>query len=154
MLKKWIISLCLGCLLSTTGSAQVVIYINAGSRANHGQLQDLFIEQNGNCRYRLSEVNAGVKDSASFSLSAAQMDSIFRKASETGFFSLNNKYDGGAADGAGIYISINSSGRKHAVELLNTDQPAINQLVSLLNTMLAPRNIRINYGQFITPRPR
>ena len=154
MPNKWIISLFLGCLLSTAGSAQVVIFINAGSRANHGQLQELFIEQNGNCRYRLSVVNGAVKDSASFSLSATQMDSIFRKANETGFFSLNNKYDGGKADGAGIYISLNHSGRKHAVELLNIDQPAVNQLVTLLNTILAPRNIRINYGQFITPRPR
>ena len=44
--------------------------------------------------------------------------------------------------------------RQHYVQLKNTDVPAINQFITLLNTMLAPRQIRINYGQFVPPRPR
>ena len=133
---------------------QTVFFINAGSRANHGQQQELLIDINGNCRYRLSEVNMPAKDSSSFALLPGQLDSLFRKANETGFFNLDRRYDGGAADGAGIFISINHSGRRHHTELINTDQPSVNQLVTLLNAMLAPRNIRINYGQFIPPRPR
>lgn len=154
MPKKLTALLCASSLFSVAAISQTVFFINAGSRANHGRQQELLIDQNANCRYRLSDVNGLVKDSASFSLLPGQLDSLFRNADETGFFSLNRRYDGGAADGAGIYISLNYSGRKYSVELLNTDLPAINRLVTLLNAMLAPRNIRINYGQFITPRRR
>jgi hypothetical protein len=76
-----------------------------------------------------------------------QLDSFFRKAEATGFFSLNSRYDGGARDGAGIYISLNSSGRKHSVQLINTDVPAVNELITWLNGILASRRIRIYYGQ-------
>lgn len=134
--------------------AQPVLFINAGSRAAYGQQQELIIDNNGNCRYRLREVNGLIKDSSVFSISRVQLDSIFKKADEADFFSLNQKYTGDAKDGAGIYISLNSSGRKHSVQLVNTDQPAIHELIDLVNTLLAPQNIRINYGQFVIQRPR
>ncbi len=153
-MTKKLFTLLLASFLALSGSAQVVFFINAGSRAGHGQVQEILIDKSGNGSYRLREQNAGVKDSALFTLGPSQMDSLFREAEQNGFFSLNNKYDGGAADGAGIYISLNASGRSHAVELLNTDQPPVNRLVTLLNRMLTPRNIRINYGQFIIPRQR
>lgn len=154
MLRKTVILSCVCCLLSLFAAAQTVFFLNAGSRANRGQQQELFIQRDGSCRYRLSEVNGAVKDSASFALLPGQLDSLFRKAEETGFFNLNKRYESGAADGAGIFISLNHNGRRHSVDLVNTDQPAVNQLVTLLNAMLAPRNIRINYGQFILPRNR
>lgn len=154
MNKKIIAAVCAGFFFSMAAVCQTVLFINAGSRASYGQQQELLVDANGNCRYRLGTVNGPVKDSSSFALLPGQLDSLFRKAVETGFFSLQHNYDGGAADGAGIYISMNHAGQQHYVQLKNTDVPAINQFITLLNTMLAPRQIRINYGQFVPPRPR
>ncbi len=154
MKKNIFILLLLSFFLPESGNTQVVFFINAGSRSNYGQIQELFIHENGAGQYRLSGVNTGIKETISFALTAAQKDSLLQEAESGGFFSLDKKYDGGAMDGAGIYIAISHSGRKHAVELLNTDQPSINRIVTLLNNMLAPRLIRINYGQFIIPRNR
>lgn len=56
-------------------------------------------------------------------------------------------YDVGLVDGAGILISLNSSGKKHMVQLKNTDVPQVNELITWLNRILQSRNIRIYYGQ-------
>jgi hypothetical protein len=136
--------------VSIAGSSQPVLFINAGSRASYGTNQELTIGSKGNCRYYLREVNGPLKDSSVFSISQQQLDSILNRADQLNFFNLDEKYDGGRTDGAGIYISINRSGRKHSVHMTNTDQPVIRELVTLLNSILTPQKIRINYGQFVT----
>jgi hypothetical protein len=132
------------------GTAQAVLFINAGSRAAYGDQQELTIDSKGNGRYYLRQVNGPVKDSVFFSISPQQLQSFFNKAETAGFFSLNNEYKGKAVDGAGIYISMNNAGKKHYVALANTDLLVINELVSMLNDILATYKIRINYGQFVT----
>ena len=136
-------------LLFTTfiASTQPVIFINAGSRANRGNHQELTIEKNGVSRYFLRQLNGSALDSISFNLSVQQLDSIFLKAESVGFFNLQTNYQSGAVDGAGIYISMNSSGKMHSVNLNNMDVSAINELVTFLNSMLRPQRIRIYYGQ-------
>ena len=136
-------------LLFTTAiaSTQPVIFINAGSRANRGNHQELIIEKSGAARYFLRQLNGPTLDSIFFNLSAIQLDSIFQKAESVGFFNLQTNYQGGAVDGAGIYISMNSSGKTHSVSLNNIDVSAINELITLLNSMLRPQRIRIYYGQ-------
>lgn len=126
---------------------QVVVQINAGSRAPYGTNQDLYINANGKTSYYKGEINKPIKDSATFYISKSSLDSFFKKAEQVGFFNLNSKYDGGFADGAGIFISLNSSGKNHSVDLLNEDIPQINELIALLNSFLAPHKIRIYYGQ-------
>jgi hypothetical protein len=148
--KKFVFIVLTCFCFSLAGLSQPVVFINAGSRASYGSNQELTIDSKANCRYYLREVNGAAKDSSFFSISQQQLDSFFSKANEVGFFNLNNKYNGGSVDGAGIYISINSAGKKHNVQLNNTDQPAINELVTMLNRMLEPLRIRINYGQFVT----
>ena len=138
------------CLISLTSQSQPVLFINAGSRASYGTNQELTIDAKANCRYYLREVNGPLKDSSSFTIPRQLLDSILNKANQLNFFNLNEKYDGGRTDGAGIYISVNRNGRKHSVSLTNTDQPVINELVALINSILEPRKIRINYGQFVT----
>jgi hypothetical protein len=147
MMKKLIFLI--GCcwLLPLSLLSQVVFFINAGSRANYGNHQELSIDSKGSCRYFLREVNGKAKDSISFNLSSAQMDSLFRKADQLGFFNLQANYQDSSSDGAGIYISMNSAGRLKSVNLVNADVPAINELISFLNNMLAPNRIRIYYGQ-------
>ena len=137
----------LGAFSALYSQAQPVVFINAGSRANYGNYQELIIYADGNSIFRQREVNGPVKDSSSFQLTKSQLDSFFMKADAVGFFSLQTKYDSGAADGAGIYISLNSAGRKHSVNIRNTDVAAINELVEWLNTILAAYNARIYYGQ-------
>lgn len=127
--------------------AQPVVYINAGSRASYGNYQDLTIYADGTCVYSLRETNGERKDSSSFTISRSQLDSFFLKADQTGFFNLNARYDGGLADGSGILISLNNSGRKHSVHVINTDVPAINELINWFNTLLVEHRIRIYYGQ-------
>jgi hypothetical protein len=138
------------CFFSIAGLSQPVLFINAGSRASHGTNQELTIDNKGNCKYYLREVNGPLKDSSTFNILPQQLDSLLRKADRSGFFTLDNKYNGKVVDGAGIYISLNSSGKKHNVQVNNTDQPIINELVTLLNKILEPQKIRINYGQFVT----
>ena len=95
----------------------------------------------------LCATNGERKDSSSFQISKSQLDSFFLKAEQTGFFNLNARYDGGLADGAGILISMNNGGRKHSVHLINTDVPAINELINWFNTLLDVHQLRIYYGQ-------
>ena len=146
-MKKLIFLIWCCCLLPLSLLSQVVFFINAGSRANYGNHQELSIDSKGSCRYFLREVNGKAKDSLTFSFSSAQMDSLFRKADQTGFFTLEASYQDPSSDGAGIYISMNSAGRLKNVNVVNTDVPAINELIGFLNNMLAPHRIRIYYGQ-------
>jgi hypothetical protein len=133
--------------ISNIASSQPVIFINAGSRANRGNNQELIIEKNGAARFFLRQMNGPAIDSIFFNLNTVQLDSIFQKAESIGFFNLQTNYQSGAVDGAGIYISMNSSGKMKTVNLNNIDIPEINQLVTFLNSMLRPQRIRIYYGQ-------
>ena len=132
---------------STQAQSQTVVQINAGSRAPWGQNQNLLIDAKGRCTYYIKEVNGRIKDSSVFNISTKQLDSLFTKAMQVGFYSLNKKYDGGYSDGAGIFIAIRHLNQKNSVSLLNTDIPQVSELVALLNRFLLPRKIRIYYGQ-------
>jgi len=147
MLKPKLIFSIFLLLASFISSTQPVIFINAGSRANRGNNQELTIEKNGTAKYFLRQINGTALDSVFFKLTTSQLDSIFQKAESVGFFNLQANYQGGAVDGAGIYISMNSSGKTQSVNLNNTDVSAINELVTFLNAMLRPQRIRIYYGQ-------
>ena len=146
-MQKTILLIFIAGILYFPAASQTVIHINAGSRAPYGTYQNLLIDISGQASYQRREVSGTIKDSLAFSITKSQLDSIFAKAEQTGFFQLNNKYDGGFADGAGILIAMNSSGKKKTVQLLNTDIPQINELVALINRMLEPQKIRIYYGQ-------
>jgi hypothetical protein len=146
-MQKTIILIFIAGIFYLPASSQTVIHINWGSRAPYGTYQTLLIDINGQVSYQRREVTGAVKDSLLFSMTKSQLDSIFTKAEQTGFFQLNNRYDGGFADGAGILVAINSSGKKKTVQLLNTDIPQINELVALINRMLEPQRIKIYYGQ-------
>jgi len=149
MAKRLLFILFFCAVIVFCAQSQAVVYINAGSRALTGTTQDLVIFNNGQCRYVLSEVDGTVKDSSSFSITKQQLDSFFVKASQVGFFNLNNKYESNLADGAGIYISIDKNGQVKAVQLHNTDVSAVNELITWLNRILVPHKILINYGQFV-----
>ena len=146
MKKLFLLIWCCG-FLPLAVLSQVVFFINAGSRAHSGKQQELLLDSKGNARFLLREVNGRITDSSSFSITTTQLDSLFKKAEQVGFFNLEAKYADSSADGAGIYISLNSSGKLKSVHVVNTDVPAINELVRFLNNMLAPHRIRIYYGQ-------
>ena len=146
-MKKLIFLAWCCCLLPLSLLSQVVFFVNAGSRANYGNQQELSIDTKGGCRYVLRELTGKAKDSLSFSFTSTQMDSLFRKAEQVGFFNLETTYKDSSADGAGVYVSMNSAGKLKSVNVVNTDVPAINELIGFLNNMLAPHRIRIYYGQ-------
>lgn len=139
--------LLIACSFAVTIKAQTVVQIDAGSRAPYGYIQSLTIDATGRCRYIQYEVsNNKVKDSATFSITKAQLDTFFAKANAVRFFSLAEEYTRGL-DGAGIFIALNNAGKKHAVNVKNSTVPQIDDLVATLNAMLQPRKIRIYYGQ-------
>jgi len=136
------------CLFITvTAQSQVVIQVNAGSRAPYGTYQSLFIDRKGHCSFSLNEMSGKVLDSSFFNIPVSQVDSLLNNAERLGFFNLNERYNGDRADGAGIFISLDRSGRRHSVDLLNKDLAPVHTLVDQLNAVLAPHRIRINYGQ-------
>jgi len=147
MIKQKLLLWVLCSTISIKVNSQIVLQVNAGSRAPWGSTQNLLVDAKGNCSYKKSIVNGPVKDSSTFSISGKQLDSLFAKAELINFFGMNEKYDGGYSDGAGIFISIRSGSKKHHVELLNTDLPGINQFIGLLNRILAPHKVLIYYGQ-------
>ena len=147
MKKKLLFLIWCCCLLPLSLLSQVVFFVNAGSRANYGNHQELSIDIKGNCRYVLREINGRAKDSIAFNLAPRQLDSLFQKAEQVGFFNLQARYVDRSADGAGVYVSMNSSGKLKSVHAVNTDVPALNELIALLNNMLVPYKIRIYYGQ-------
>jgi hypothetical protein len=92
------------------------------------------------------EVGGGVRDSAQFNISIAQLDTLLGLADAKGFFALNHDYRKGF-DGAGIFIAMAYHGKTNDVELVNMDRTEINALVAWLNERLAAHRIRIYYGQ-------
>jgi hypothetical protein len=143
---KFLFTVFLLCFFSFAVRSQAVVFVNAGSRAAWGDNQELTIYKNGNCRYALREVNGTTKDSSSFAITPQQLNSIFQKANELGFFSLNKEYKGTAVDGSGVYISMNNAGKKNHVSVVNISQPAIKELLNFMNELLASRSILISYG--------
>lgn len=127
--------------------AQLVVQIDAGSRAPYGYVQSLNIDAKGNCKYLKYNVeNGAVKDSASFKLTAAQLDTFFNKADVVGFYNLDSQYRNGV-DGAGIYIALSHAGKKQGVDVKNYNVPQVDELIAVLNNMLQAYKIRIYYGQ-------
>jgi hypothetical protein len=145
MLKRTLLVLFI-CASFFMAKSQVVVYINAGSRAHYGTTQELFIDANGQARYWKRNVNGPGIDSSVFNLTRPQLDSFFQKATQVGFFSLNATYEkSNLVDGSGILISVNHAGQKKSVSVRNQDLPAINELITWLNTILAPQRLRIYY---------
>lgn len=140
------------CLYYARAICQPVVFVNAGSRASWGTVQELWIDANGQCRYFVKEVNGPVKDSSSFMLAAGQLDAFFSQANQLGFFGLDKTYDGGALDGSGILFSLNDTGKKHLVQVRNMEVEAIRSLVDYLNGLLNPHRVVLNYGP--APKPR
>ncbi len=144
---KYLFSILVLCSLATASTAQLVVQIDAGSRASYGFIQSLSIDKNGKCQYVKYDVStSAIKDSSSFSITPTQLSGFLNKAESSGFFSLNQEYHKGV-DGAGIFIALNKGGKKGSVDLKNTDLPAINSLIATLNTILESRKITIYYGQ-------
>ena len=146
MLKNWLILLLIAISGAVTAQAPVV-FVNAGSRAPYGKQQELMIYPNGLCKYYSGEVNGMLKDSATFNITAAQLQSFFTKATSVGFFELEKSYNGKKTDGAGVYISLNYNGRKKKVYVANTPVPPVDELMKHLNSILAARAVYLSYGQ-------
>ena len=124
--------------------APIVIQFNAGSRAPEGTVQSLLIDAAGHCTYSVDDVTGASLSQTDFSIKQAQVDSLLKKAYDLGFFKLQEQYRKGY-DGSGIFVSMNYAGQKHHVDVTNTSVPEINTLVNVLNTMIASKNIKINY---------
>ena len=148
-MKKIIATMCTMAALfgATALHAQIVVQVNAGSRAPWGEAQQLTIDKKGKCHYVHYDVSAQhILDSATFTITKAQLDTFFKKADEVGFYGLQKDYHKGI-DGEGLFISLSDNGKNGTVDLLNTDIPQVNALVATLNGILQPRSIKIYYGQ-------
>ena len=126
--------------------APVLVQVNSGSRAPYGNVQDLTIDNRGQCIYYLTTVKGALIDSMRFNLRVTQVDSFLTGAVSLGFFKLRDQYKTGS-DGAGVYLSLNNKGSKHSVDVKNQSIPEVDQVVALLNRILQPHNVWIYYGQ-------
>lgn len=146
-MRKILLSALLFTTLIISASAQLVVQIDAGSRAPYGDIQSLTIDKKGKCRYVKYDVSTNaIKDSSSFFITEGQLQDFMKKADDAGFFRLEDNYVRGV-DGAGIFISLNNGINKKGVNVKNTDVAAVNTVVEFLNTILQSRKIRIYYGQ-------
>lgn len=148
-MRKLLLTLLLAVISLTYISAQkapIVIQFNAGSRAPDGTVQNLLIDAGGHCTYTEDEVSGLNVASSDFNISKAQVDSFLKKANDIGFFKLQAQIHKGY-DGSGIFVSMNYQGNKHHVDVTNTSVPEIDALVSMMNEILATKNIKISYGR-------
>jgi hypothetical protein len=134
-----------GIILASALHAQVVVQIDAGSRAPYGDIQSLTIDKKGKCKYLKYDVASHIiNDSASFTITPTQLNDFLTKAETEGFFSLKEEYLRGL-DGSGIFIAINKDGKKRSVNVKNVEVPQIRTLLAELNTIMQAKKITIDY---------
>ena len=134
---------------SVFAAAQIpVVFVNAGSRAGTGNIQELTINSDGSATFCERDIKAACKSPTRFTITPEQLDSIYAKAIAIGFFSLKEKYETNVGDGSGVYVSIrNLSKALHKrVSVINNTEPTVNEFVTWLNSFLASYRVRIYYA--------
>jgi len=116
-MKRILVIIHILCLLSICGSAQTnfSMKLYAGSNAPWGQSQNVTIDSKGNVKYELSEVNKGVKDSSSFSITRTQLSLLNQVVNQIQFFKLNEFYNKESRDGTRLSVEITDAGKTHRV---------------------------------------
>jgi Domain of unknown function (DUF6438) len=135
------------CLTWVYGSAQTHLSIKmyAGSNASWGTGQYVSIDPKGNVIYTLSEVNKGVKDSLSFTLTTAQMKQLEETVNRIRFFQLNATYNAQSRDGTRLSVEVTAAGNTHTVHWVNIHTSESALLLDSLNVVLRSKGISIHY---------
>ena len=146
-MKKSFLLFFILCMPFLYASAQknISMELYAGSNASWGYNQHLFIDAKGNCRYILTEVNKGVKDSSSFKLTQSQLNELNAVVQRVSFFGLDGVYKTNAVDGDALYIKITSAGKSHEVSLTNKHIKEMDEILDKVNELLSLKKIKINY---------
>jgi hypothetical protein len=118
------------------GPAFMSLYATSGSLAPWGLSQGVVIDAAGNAKVYQSDYDLGTSDSASVTLTAAQMQAIVDTAVAAGFFSLNSLYDNGAIDGTKVRVEINTSSTSKNAEVRNMCVGAMNRVVRTINSKI------------------
>ena len=146
-MKKILFLLSILCSIFIGVSAQTnfSIKLYAGSNAPWGESQFLSIDAKSHVHYELSEVNKGVKDSSSFTITKSQMQDIEAVVNKIRFFSLNASYNSQSRDGTRLSVEVLQSGKSHSVSWINIQTNESTQLLDKLNSILKSRGINIHY---------
>jgi hypothetical protein len=146
-MKKILVLLSMMCSTFIIASAQTnfSMKLYAGSNAPWGESQYVTIDSKGNGKYDLSEVNKGVKDSLSFTISAAQMKELDDVVNQIRFFKLNASYNSQSRDGTRLSVEISVSGKTHIVHWINIHTKETGLLLDKLNAILKSKGINIHY---------
>lgn len=146
-MKKILLLISIMCSAFINASAQTnfSMRLYAGSNAPWGESQYVSIDSKGNGKYDLSEVNKGVKDSLSFTISRAEITQLDEVVSKIEFFKLNASYNSQSRDGVRLSVEISVSGKTHTVHWINIHTKETAILLDKLNSILKSKGINIHY---------
>lgn len=146
-MKKISLLISIACSIFTNVSAQTnfSMKLYAGSNAPWGEGQYISIDSNGNGRYDLSDVNKGLKDSLSFTISPDQIKQLNNVMTRIQFLKLNASYNSQSRDGTRLSVEISVSGKNHAVSWINIHTTETAILLNELNSVLNSKGINIHY---------
>ncbi|HYM95455.1 MAG TPA: DUF6438 domain-containing protein [Chitinophagaceae bacterium] len=117
----------------------------AGTNASWGGSQYITIDSKGKCSYTLSEVNKGVKDSLSFTISPEQLKQLNEVINRIQFFKLDASYNSQSRDGTRLSVEVSASGKTHTVHWINIHTSETTILLEELNSILKSKGINIHY---------
>ncbi len=140
-----LVSIICSTFIITSAQTNFSLKLYAGSNASWGNGQFLSIDSKGNCKYNLSEMNNGIKDSLSFVITKDQLNQLEEVTNKIQFFKLNPTYDAKMQDGTRLSIEISTSGKTKTVHWLNIHNNESDLFLDKLNTVLKNKGIIINY---------
>lgn len=132
-------------LIHASAQKNISMELYAGSNAPWGKNQSLTINANGECKYILTEVEKGVIDSSSFTISHAQLNELYNIVQESHFFKLDKIYNSGDVDGTGLYLKVELSGKSHEVRIINEQVKEVKLIIDKLNIIMDTYQVHINY---------
>jgi hypothetical protein len=130
---------------SASAQTNFSMKLYAGTNAPWGESQYVTIDSKGNGKYDLSEVNKGVKDSLSFTITQQQLKQLNEVINKIQFFKLNATYNSQSRDGSRLSVEISASGKTHTVHWINIQTNETKLLLEELNLILKNKGINIHY---------
>lgn len=128
-----------------TAQGNFSIKIYAGSNAPWGESQFVSIDPKGVVKYDRSDVNTGIKDSLTFTITKAQLAQLHDAVNQVRFFTLNTVYNARSRDGTRLTVEVVAGGRTHRVSWLNIHTRETALILSRLNAIFRGRGITIQY---------
>jgi hypothetical protein len=117
----------------------------AGSRGIFGEGEYLVIDSVGQVTFFKSAHDTTPPESVLVSIPMDSVAAIYDTVTAVGFGALDSLYRSELVDGSGIWLQVQANGSTHAVEVVNTSVPAVDQIARTINRILQPYGILLEY---------